>query len=274
MPRISATLFLAFACAASAHSIAQTARVSGGVIAGNRLTAVAPVYPPIAKAAHVGGTVVLHAIISKSGNVERLEAISGPDMLKGAALDAVRQWTYKPYLLNGEPTDVDTTITVNFNLNDPTAPTKIPKDIQMIKEDPAPGPQSSGVMGMSGMAGGSAGGVMGGVSGGSPVVVARPAQYGPARLSGGVVSGNRLTYAPPVYPAIAKAAHVTGSVVLHAIISKEGTVERLEAISGPDMLKQAAIDAVRQWTYKPYLLNGEPTEVDTTITVNFNLNGG
>jgi protein TonB len=63
-------------------------------------------------------------------------------------------------------------------------------------------------------------------------------------------------------------------VVLHAIISKQGTITSLQAISGPDMLKGAALDAVRQWRYKPYLLNGEPTEVDTTITVNFNLNGG
>jgi periplasmic protein TonB len=63
-------------------------------------------------------------------------------------------------------------------------------------------------------------------------------------------------------------------VVLHAIISKQGTITQLNAISGPDMLKGAATDAVRQWRYKPYLLNGEPTEVDTTITVNFNLNGG
>jgi protein TonB len=65
----------------------------------------------------VGGTVVLHAIISKTGTIEKLEAISGPDMLKGAATDAVRQWRYKPYLLNDGPTEVDTTITVNFNLN-------------------------------------------------------------------------------------------------------------------------------------------------------------
>jgi protein TonB len=76
-----------------------------------------PVYPPIAKAAHVGGTVVLHAIIAKDGTIQSLSAVSGPDMLKGAALDAVRQWKYKPYLLNGDPTEVDTTITVNFNLN-------------------------------------------------------------------------------------------------------------------------------------------------------------
>ena len=74
-----------------------------------------PVYPPIARAAHVSGAVVLHAIISKSGSIERLEVVSGPEMLRASALDAVRQWKYKPYILNGDPTEVETTITVNFN---------------------------------------------------------------------------------------------------------------------------------------------------------------
>ena len=105
---------------------AGPARLSGGVIAGNILTKVAPIYPPIARAAHVGGTVVLHAIISKAGTIESLAVISGPPMLQGAALDAVKQWTYKPYLLNGEPTEIDTTITVNFNLGPPPAPATTP----------------------------------------------------------------------------------------------------------------------------------------------------
>jgi len=78
----------------------------------------------------------------------------------------------------------------------------------------------------------------------------------------------------PIYPAIARAAHQGGTVTLHAIISKNGTIEQLSVISGPAMLQGAAMDAVKTWRYKPYLLNGEPTEVDTTIMVNFNLNGG
>jgi protein TonB len=88
------------------------------------------------------------------------------------------------------------------------------------------------------------------------------------------MQGQIITRTQPVYPPIAKAAHVSGTVVLHAIISKTGTIENLTAISGPAMLQGSAIDAVRQWRYKPYLLNGDPPEVDTTITVNFNLNGG
>jgi TonB family protein len=87
-----------------------------------------------------------------------------------------------------------------------------------------------------------------------------------------VVAGNLLTHVMPIYPDIARAAGISGEVVLHAIIGKSGTMQSLQAISGPEMLKGAAIEAVRQWTYRPYLLNGEPTEVDTTITVTFSIN--
>ncbi len=77
----------------------------------------------------------------------------------------------------------------------------------------------------------------------------------------------------PQYPAIAKAARIQGTVVLQATISKTGTIEGLQVLSGPPMLQQAAMDAVRSWRYKPYLLNGEPVEVGTTINVVFSLGG-
>jgi protein TonB len=84
------------------------------------------------------------------------------------------------------------------------------------------------------------------------------------------MSGAKISGANPVYPPIAKAAHVSGAVVLHAIISKQGTIKDLEVVSGPEMLRSAAMEAVRGWKYRPYLLNGDPTEVETTVTVNFN----
>ena len=87
-------------------------------MAGHIVNKVTPVYPASARAAHIGGTVVLHAIIGRDGHIRSLRPVSAPDTdLTLAAIDAARQWTYKPFLLNGEPTDVDTTITVNFNLN-------------------------------------------------------------------------------------------------------------------------------------------------------------
>jgi protein TonB len=157
------------------------------------------------------------------------------------------------------------------------APTKIPKDIKQVKDE-APPTQMAGVAGMSGMGGaggGVLGGVMGGIGNGPPVVVrAAPKPTGPVRVSSGTMAGTLLSRPDPVYPPIAKAAHVQGAVILHATISKQGTIEDLKLVTGPPMLVGSAMDAVRRWKYKPYLLNGEPTEVDTTITVNFTFGGG
>jgi TonB family protein len=96
-----------------------------------------------------------------------------------------------------------------------------------------------------------------------------PKPTGPQRVSAGVIQGLAILQPPPVYPDEAKANHVQGVVVLHARISREGTVKDVQVVSGPPPLLVSAIDAVRQWKYKPYMLSGEPTEVDTTININF-----
>lgn len=77
----------------------------------------------------------------------------------------------------------------------------------------------------------------------------------------------------PPYPELAKRARIQGSVLLHAVISREGRIESLQVVSGHPLLITAAVDAVKQWVYRPYLLNGDPVAVDTQITVNFTLNG-
>lgn len=99
-----------------------------------------------------------------------------------------------------------------------------------------------------------------------------PAAPGNVRIAAGVMAGQVTNRINPVYPPEAKAAGIEGAVVLHAIITRDGTVDSLSIISGPPELRQSAIEAVQQWTYKPYLLNGEPTPVETTITVNYQLN--
>ena len=91
------------------------------------------------------------------------------------------------------------------------------------------------------------------------------------RVSSGVMDGIATRKTLPVYPAIAKAAGVQGAVSLQATISKNGIIENLRVVSGPAMLQQAAIDAVKQWRYKPFRLNGEPVEVETTVNVVFSL---
>jgi protein TonB len=87
------------------------------------------------------------------------------------------------------------------------------------------------------------------------------------------MAGMLLLKTQPVYPPIAKAARVQGTVVLQATISKTGSIENLHVISGPAMLQQAALDAVRSWRYRPYLLSNEPVEVETTVNVIFTLGG-
>ena len=99
--------------------------------------------------------------------------------------------------------------------------------------------------------------------------VVRAETKGPIRISSGVMEGSLLAKFVPVYPAIAKAAGVHGTVVLQATISKNGTIENLRVMSGPLMLQQAALDAVKTWRYRPYLLNNEPVEVETTVNVVF-----
>jgi TonB family protein len=93
------------------------------------------------------------------------------------------------------------------------------------------------------------------------------------RMSGGVAAGMIKARVQPVYPPDAKAAGIQGAVVLDAIIGEDGKIQSLNVLSGPPELTKSAIDAVSQWVYKPYLLNGEPTAVETTITVNYSFGG-
>ncbi len=85
-------------------------------MAQNIVSKVNPKYPPDAKKAGIQGTVVLDAVVGKTGSVEKLDVASGPNELQQSALDAVRQWKYKPFLLNGEPIEVKTTVSVFYTL--------------------------------------------------------------------------------------------------------------------------------------------------------------
>jgi protein TonB len=90
----------------------------------------------------------------------------------------------------------------------------------------------------------------------------------------GTSTGLLLHKVNPIYPSAARRAGVQGTVVLQAEISKEGRIVNLRLISGPEELAPAAIGAVQQWRYRPYMLKGNPVEVETLIQVNFVLSGG
>jgi len=137
-----------------------------------------------------------------------------------------------------------------------------------------------GVMGgiPGGVPGGAGGGVLGGIIGGLPAAPPPPPPPPPKeapkplRVGGNVQSANLIFHPNPVYPPLAKTARVQGTVKCDAKISTAGTIEELACNEGPPLLRQAAMDAIKQWKYKPTLLNNEPVEVLTTIDVTFSLN--
>ncbi|HVZ59233.1 MAG TPA: energy transducer TonB [Terriglobales bacterium] len=158
-------------------------------------------------------------------------------------------------------------------------PTKIPEKVKIIDEQEAPAPMGAvmGVAGGIGDPGGAVGGVLGSIlTQTSKAIAAVPKVETPqkVRVSQGVAAGNLVRDVKPSYPPLARQARVQGAVVLLAVISKDGSIQNLRVASGHPMLVQAALDAVKQWHYKPYFLNGEPVEVETQITVNFTLSGG
>jgi len=193
--------------------------VDGNVQAAKLISKVAPVYPPLAKQAQIQGTVVLSATIGKDGKMQDLKVIKGHPLLVQAALDAVKDWVYQPTMINGEPVEVKTEISLNFALE--------PND-----------------------------------SGEAPQRI---------RVGGNVQAANLITPVRPVYPPEAKAAGIQGTVRLQAVLAKDGTVADIKVLSGDPALTEAALDAVKQWVYRPTLLNGQPVEVQTTIDINFTL---
>ena len=153
------------------------------------------------------------------------------------------------------------------------APKRIPHDINGAPKPEAPPTAGFAVAGTEGLSSGSGawvGYVFNSANKGPKVKVEIPARV---NISSGVATGLLVQKTMPIYPAIARSAHVAGTVVLHANISKWGTIENLRFITGPVMLKQAAMDAVSTWKYKPYQLNGQPVEVETTVSVVFSMPG-
>jgi protein TonB len=156
-----------------------------------------------------------------------------------------------------------------------TQPPRIPATISDGSDDVPPpvasyAPQISEGMGAPGGSGGvfnSTGTAARPVMPAAPAVVSHPIHV--SRMS----EGDLVSKILPTYPPLARSARVQGTVFLQAVISKQGTIENLRLLSGHPMLAQAAIEAVSRWRYRPYILNGEPVEVETQITVNFSLAG-
>ena len=189
-------------------------------------------YPTAAQDAGIQGQVLLKIIISEKGDVENAEVLSGDEALTKSALKAIKKWKFEPSIVDGKPTKVRATIPFNFHFGDKTTDGKEAR-------------------------------LNGAILDGS---------HGKAeKLPPNLVKGWLIHRVDPVYPRAAQMNRVQGVVILHALIGKDGLVTTVTPISGPPELVQAAIGAVQQWCYKPYLHLGEPAEVDTTVEVNFSL---
>jgi len=151
-----------------------------------------------------------------------------------------------------------------------SAPSRIPSDLKMLagrEPPPSSGFAPSGIESLGGSS--TAGNVFSGSS--EPKVkISAPTKMS---ISAGVAGGLLIQKTATVYPQMAREARVSGTVVIQATISKTGAIENLHVVSGPTMLRQPAMDAVKTWRYKPYLLDGEPVDVETTVSVNFSLGG-
>ena len=172
-------------------------------------------------------------------------------------------------------------VTSNIANGQLRTPSRIPPKVQMFKEDDAPPPVATtgGVVGgvPGGIPGGQLGGVIGGIISSSASLAAIPTLSKPVptvqrvHISQGVTKGLLIYRVEPTYPPLAQQARIQGVVVLTAIIGKDGNIQNLQVVGGHPMLAPAAIEAVKHWRYKPFLLNGQPVEVETTVTVTFHV---
>jgi len=256
--------------ATAQHNDAQTTNPTGTVSLGGTTAARQPVladskileiiheqgtiYPNDAERAGVQGEVMVRVWVSEMGDVEKAEVLSGDPLLVDAAVSAARKFKFKPFIKDGKPVKVTTKLSFDFHFFDKVITNSLPYE------------NTKGARAKTNSAlGGDAASALG-TSTGTDL----PKRI---KLGAGVTGGMILRKIQPVYPPEAKRNHIQGSVVLRAVIGKDGHIKDLTPISGPQELIRASIGAVQQWVYRPYLLMGEPVEVDTQVTVNFILKG-
>jgi TonB family protein len=202
-----------------------------------------PVYPQAARRDQIQGEVMVRLAITPAGDVESAVPISGNPLLAAAVVDAMKKWKFQPYIRNGQAVRVTTNQRYDFVFSD------------KVKDIPPKDATST------------------------PSAAASPSSPGgtdkelPQRVSlaQGVPAGMLIHKVSPIYPPRARANAVQGTVVLTVIIGKDGLIKDLKKVSGPEDLAPAAIGAVQQWRYRPYTLNGQPVEVETTVKVHFEL---
>jgi TonB family protein len=207
-----------------------------------------PDYPAEAQKKGIKGVVKLKILISRSGDVTQATLISGHPPLAKAAIDAVKQWKYKPYVQGGKAVSVETAVSVAFPPESAAGSDVEPPNVK-ISPTPDQGPQSGTVVG---------------------IIKRRADGTKFASLWSEFAQTLLIKQVPPNYPEAMREQHEGAvEVVLKGLISKEGDVIDVQLISGPAAFVQPAIDAVKQWKYKPYLPSGQAVEFEAEITVHF-----
>jgi protein TonB len=191
-----------------------------------------PSYPSEARKSGIQGQVSLHVYISDVGIVENVKSLSGHPLLIPAAIAAVKKWRYKPFIRRGKPVKVSTTVLLDFALA---------KNVQEILLDAA-APQAE-----------------------------RGTSLDPTTISAADMMSRLVHKVAPVYPSSAKRNHVEGTVVLQATVGSNGRISKLTVMSGPSELFESAIGAVQQWRYRPFVVNGEVSDVITEIQLSYEL---
>ena len=264
------------------------------------------VYPPAAKQKAIQGSVTIEVDLDAEGLVTDARVLSGAQELRNAALRSVLRWHWSKQM----QLPATTQVTVEFKLTDKTvavepamnAPLKLFASDRIVRNiivaDVTDGARDALLARLPVRQGDLLteqtidrlvdevrgfdehlrlnatslpdNGVMLEISSRTTAAAAP----GRIRVGGNVQQAMLIQQPKPIYPPEAKAQRIQGTVRLSAIINRDGTVQRLDLLSGDALLADAAISAVKQWVYKPTLLNGEPVEVDTTITATFSLGGG
>ena len=232
------------------------------------LTKVEPDYPDAVKRTEIAGQIVIAFTIGRDGNVSDVRPLDigffgcrsmnhGDPELRQAAIAAVKQWKFRPFLLHqqpgdaAEPVEVGTAVALPFDFRKPTGATpSVPVGLGPCN----PRDGAAATTEFAQPSGGPSRPVFG-----APVIE-------PSRAE------ELLTHrVEATYPQMARIAHIQGNVILQVLINKQGHVANIKPVSGHPILIQAALDAVKQWEYQPFLLNGEPAEVETAVVVKFRM---
>lgn len=201
---------------------------------------VEPIYPEAARSHDLEGDVMIRVAVDENGSVKSARWLlpsNTSTILAFEAIHAIIKWKYQPEVIDGKPVPVVSWIAIRFQL-------KATPNVEVLTKSEASTPSID------------------------PTQVTATNRV---RISSGVAEGILRHKVEPSYPELAKISHVQGDVVLGVVIGRDGNLRQMELISGHPILMLAAMDAVRQWQYRPYLLNNEPIEVETTVVIKFHM---